>query len=346
VKRRFPSVLLFTIVLAPLVLAGCFLVSIDPTLAVSVDIDLESYGYNATFDFGPVDPDTGPATVTATIVNVTEGDITVASIAVDEASFQLETPEFPTTYLPGESVVVSLSFDPADSAVVAGVLTVTLADLAVPFGLNLLGEGNYPPTAREAIVVSGAGTALADGTYYRDGTLNVDLDGVPIPYYENPVTGYRIFGEDGDGIDWGIDASSDGTDILYRQYSGVVGPESDGWSTQNGDAPAPVSVGPFTMDDMYIVYPGDLIEGSYVFDDTEGDSEGLSLYQWLRSDTSDYDGTYSPISGATASDYTVVEADGDRYLMLEITPVAETGITTGLPLLIGPTPQVYIPLAQ
>ncbi|MFN7160577.1 MAG: S-layer homology domain-containing protein [Candidatus Gracilibacteria bacterium] len=62
------------------------------------------------------------------------------------------------------------------------------------------------------------------------------------------------------------------------------------------------------------------------------DEEGASTYRWLR------DGT--PISGATASTYTIVTADRGTTLTFEVTPVAATGTSPGTA---ATSPAYFIP---
>jgi FG-GAP repeat len=66
---------------------------------------------------------------------------------------------------------------------------------------------------------------------------------------------------------------------------------------------------------------GDNLTGNYTYADLDGDSEGTSIYRWLR------DG--SPISGATATTYTPVAADIAATITFEVTPIASTGNTNG-----------------
>ena len=72
---------------------------------------------------------------------------------------------------------------------------------------------------------------------------------------------------------------------------------------------------------------GDNLTGNYNYADVDGDLEGVSTFRWLRNGTS--------ISGATASTYTLVIADGDQDITFEVTPVALTGITTGNAIISG-----------
>ncbi len=83
---------------------------------------------------------------------------------------------------------------------------------------------------------------------------------------------------------------------------------------------------------------GELLTGSYIFNDVNGNSEATSTYRWLRADTAG--GTYSAISGATSINYTVTLDDLGKYLKFEVTPVANTSPTTGSAVLSSATDQV------
>jgi len=67
---------------------------------------------------------------------------------------------------------------------------------------------------------------------------------------------------------------------------------------------------------------GDRLTGSYTYADVNGDAEGTSTYRWLRNGTA--------IDGAQALTYTLVAADSGQIITFEVTPVAATGILTGV----------------
>ena len=69
---------------------------------------------------------------------------------------------------------------------------------------------------------------------------------------------------------------------------------------------------------------GQVLTGSYTYTDAENDPEGASIFRWLR------DGT--PIAGATAETYTLVGANQGAMVSFEVTPVARTGTSLGLPV--------------
>jgi len=66
---------------------------------------------------------------------------------------------------------------------------------------------------------------------------------------------------------------------------------------------------------------GDILNGTYTYDDAETDLEGTSTFRWLRGGVA--------IAGATADTYTTVGADGGQNISFEVTPVALTGTLTG-----------------
>jgi len=67
---------------------------------------------------------------------------------------------------------------------------------------------------------------------------------------------------------------------------------------------------------------GDSLTGSYTFTDVNGDLEGASTYRWLRNGAA--------ISGANTTSYTLVVADGGQNITFEVTPVAATGVSSGM----------------
>jgi len=68
----------------------------------------------------------------------------------------------------------------------------------------------------------------------------------------------------------------------------------------------------------------EVLTGNYTYNDADGDLEGVSTFRWLR------DGIAIP--GAITASYTVVADDIETALRFEVTPVAATGVTPGLPV--------------
>lgn len=70
---------------------------------------------------------------------------------------------------------------------------------------------------------------------------------------------------------------------------------------------------------------GDTLTGHYTYFDPEGDPEGASVYQWYRDNVA--------IPGATGITYLTTQADLNKTIVFEVTPVALTGIATpGIPI--------------
>jgi len=78
-----------------------------------------------------------------------------------------------------------------------------------------------------------------------------------------------------------------------------------------------------------ILYEGDTLTAGFVYNDVDGDAEGVHTYQWYRAD--DAVGTNeASIGGATSSTYTLTGSDVDKYVSVKITPVAATGASPGV----------------
>ncbi|UNY97918.1 hypothetical protein MQE36_12580 [Zhouia spongiae] len=72
---------------------------------------------------------------------------------------------------------------------------------------------------------------------------------------------------------------------------------------------------------------GELLTGNYIYTDPDGDAESGSAYKWYRSD--DNGGTDKMmISGATAQQYTLQDADRGKYISFEVIP--NDGIDAGM----------------
>jgi uncharacterized protein (TIGR02145 family) len=87
-----------------------------------------------------------------------------------------------------------------------------------------------------------------------------------------------------------------------------------------------------------------LLTGIYNFLDANDDSEGTSTYKWYTAD--DAIGTNkTTIAGATASTFTVTNAQAGKYIGFGVTPVAATGNTTPGTEMVYFNPNVSIPAA-
>lgn len=101
-----------------------------------------------------------------------------------------------------------------------------------------------------------------------------------------------------------------------------------------GDEELPVNSAPVAHDVTIegTPAPGEILTGSYIYEDAEGDAEDAerTVYQWYRS--SEPDGSdKTAIEGANSITYTVTSADQGRYLIFEVIPAAQTGTATGSP---------------
>ena len=68
-------------------------------------------------------------------------------------------------------------------------------------------------------------------------------------------------------------------------------------------------------------YIGDIIKSEYTYYDFNGDEEGSTRFQWLRSRTEN--GEYESIPGAVGPEYTVTEDDSGCYIKLSVKPVSK-----------------------
>ncbi len=73
---------------------------------------------------------------------------------------------------------------------------------------------------------------------------------------------------------------------------------------------------------------GQTLMGSYSYSDADDDPEGISTFRWLR------DGT--AIAGATGTGYVLTMADVSATITFEVTPVAQTGVSPGAPVVSEP----------
>ncbi|MDD3270265.1 MAG: hypothetical protein PHX14_13185, partial [Syntrophomonadaceae bacterium] len=77
---------------------------------------------------------------------------------------------------------------------------------------------------------------------------------------------------------------------------------------------------------------GQVLSGTYVYYDPDGDSEGQSLFKWYRAD--DAEGANKvEIPGANEVSYIVLAEDTGKYIFFEVRPVAGSGISEGTPVL-------------
>lgn len=88
---------------------------------------------------------------------------------------------------------------------------------------------------------------------------------------------------------------------------------------------------------------GEMLTGSYTYQDAQGDPEGASTFRWFRSGDAVFDAGDTEIPGATLTTYTVQSSDVGSYLFFEVTPEATSGPTPGTAAVSGPTSKVLAP---
>lgn len=187
---------------------------------------------------------------------------------------------------------------------------------------------NHAPAASFSVgdyEVTGAGTTLVNGIYEETGTLNTH------PLYTQTEGGsYKLFFANFSGHDfpppegdyWCIDTDENTVSLLdleYWKYGTVALPPESGWSAQTGTDPAPefAPIGDFSGSTALY----GTLTAIYTFSDPDGDTEGTSLYRWLRYNPAVGDDPGTLIDGADGVSYTTTDDDNGMYLKIEVTPV-------------------------
>jgi hypothetical protein len=80
----------------------------------------------------------------------------------------------------------------------------------------------------------------------------------------------------------------------------------------------------FSIQQAHAQTVGETLTGHYTYFDPEGDPEGVSTFQWYRDDVA--------IPGAISITYLTVSGDIGKTIVFEVTPVALTGISPGVPI--------------
>ena len=123
---------------------------------------------------------------------------------------------------------------------------------------------------------------------------------------------------------YNITGTPTSTGTLIVDFNGPGGLSSSGTETiQPNQAPVASNV-----DFSGSLYVGGWVTGTYAYNDSEGDLEGTSTFQWYQAD--DALGTNQmAISGATSDLYNLQAGDLGKYVAFEVTPIAQTGTATG-----------------
>lgn len=76
---------------------------------------------------------------------------------------------------------------------------------------------------------------------------------------------------------------------------------------------------------------GSIVTGKYTYSDLEGNEQGISLFKWYRAESASGQGKVA-IPGANMQTYVIQLADLGSYISFEVTPVAASGATPGVPV--------------
>jgi len=166
--------------------------------------------------------------------------------------------------------------------------------------------------AQIAITTNGTepdGSAMLDVQSTKKGLLSPRMSETQRDAISNPVFGLMVYNTTSNCLDF---------------YTGIK------WISTCETGVVAQNLPPVASDVIFsgTMEPGQSLTGSYTYYDYESDAEGASTYKWYRAD--DATGTnQAAISGATALTYLFTEADIDKFLAFEVTPLAVTGSTPG-----------------
>jgi subtilisin family serine protease len=76
------------------------------------------------------------------------------------------------------------------------------------------------------------------------------------------------------------------------------------------------------------LYPGEVLQGKYIYHDANQDPEGNSRFEWYRADSAQQDNLIE-IPGANLLQYTIKSEDIGKYLCFGLIPEASSGLTPG-----------------
>jgi len=110
-----------------------------------------------------------------------------------------------------------------------------------------------------------------------------------------------------------ITGTSQGSEVKVAAFAGSVTDEAPVASnvTQSGTAKV-----------------GNTLSGNYTYSDVDGNTEGVSVFKWYRSASSN-GSSATVISGATGRNYTLGNSDIGQYIGFSVTPVAIAGTLLG-----------------
>ncbi|MGH8565314.1 MAG: hypothetical protein ACREXW_14995 [Gammaproteobacteria bacterium] len=184
---------------------------------------------------------------------------------------------------------------------------------------------NDPPTASSVLISGSAQVGQVLTGSYAYGDTEGDPEGVSTFRWlrgTTPIAGATARTYTLVALDQGATVSFEVTPVAQSGTS----PGRPIVSAAAGPVAPPINLPP-TASNVLIIGTagiGQVLTGSYTYTDAENDPEGASIFRWLR------DG--APIAGATAETYTLVVADQGAMVSFEVTPVAQSGTSLGLPV--------------
>lgn len=240
----------------------------------------------------------------------------------------------------GGSATVDLSFNSSglDSQQVATDILFVYPDPAIgtvslPVAMDVA-NGQVPTASSVAVLgTPEAGQTLTASYVFND--PDGDPEGATLIEWLEGASASGPFSVVATGPSYPVTAASAGRTIRARVTPVSVNAPTTGAAVESASVgPVPGSLPPIgeppTAASVVILgtpESGEMLTASYVFDDLDGDAEGATQTDWLRSPTPG--GTYSVVG--SGSGYTLSETDVGAYIKVRITPVSVSAPTTGSP---------------
>ena len=224
----------------------------------------------------------------------------------------------------------------SSATIVGGIPASQMAGYAQPFGGDGLPATQAVLSIGGSMLVDNNGNVIFnDGVTHRvrriasgaDGIVNGGTDqfGNPDEIVQTIASYYSIstavpseFATSAFGDFRGLALDPLTQNLLLADYAGNRVFEIGAPQTGSGNTP-PQALSVSISGDPHVQQQ---LNGSYIYFDADGDPQGTSTFRWLR------DGTAIP--GATGTTYTVATADVGHTLVFEVTPLAQSGATTGV----------------
>ena len=196
-------------------------------------------------------------------------------------------------------------------------------------------EPNYAPTASVSLDGNALTYALLTGSYHYSDAEGDTEGGTQIKWYRAnnaQGTGWTDLNNNNNST-YTVRSWQTGMYIFY-----VVTP----YATYGGSPGNPVVayVGPVSDNAPPVAKDVNItgtlkryhtLTGHYTYYDNETNLEGSTTFKWFRADYPTEDNK-EEIIGANSITYTLVKADDNKYVYFEVTPVATTGTSPGVPV--------------